>query len=192
MPIKIEDIISNVEIQGIENAIRASKFAFATDPSNCTSEFTDTVYGLASCPKGTGHDSFLNGIQVSFDLTLPIKVWTEFQRYKFADFVTSMSTMHRMNKFDLEDCYDEHVDPRIIAIMHELQERYNEDKSYENKMNLLYSNPVGMLLTARIATNYRQLKTMYSQRKTHELEYWKVFVKWMETLPMFVEFGLNK
>ena len=34
-----------------------------------------------------------------------------------------------------------------------------------------------------MTTNYRQLKTIYRQRKNHALPEWKAFCKWIETLP---------
>ena len=50
-------------------------------------------------------------------------------------------------------------------------------------LEILYSNPCGMKLTARITTNYRQLKTIYAQRKTHRLPEWRAFCEWIEKLP---------
>ena len=47
----------------------------------------------------------------------------------------------------------------------------------------LYSNPCGFILTARITTNYLQLKTIYAQRKNHTLPEWRLFCKWIEQLP---------
>lgn len=41
----------------------------------------------------------------------------------------------------------------------------------------------GLRLTARITTNYRQLKTIYQQRKNHRLPEWRAFCAWIETLP---------
>ena len=43
--------------------------------------------------------------------------------------------------------------------------------------------PMGLLLTARVATNYLQLKTMYKQRKHHPLQEWKLFNDWIIGLP---------
>ena len=43
--------------------------------------------------------------------------------------------------------------------------------------------PSGMELTARMTTNYRQLKTIYRQRKDHRLPEWREFCRWLETLP---------
>ena len=56
-------------------------------------------------------------------------------------------------------------------------------KDKEDYLRLLYSNPCGFKLTARLTTNYRCLKTIYSQRKNHRLPEWREFCKWIETLP---------
>ena len=99
--------------------------------------------------------------------------------------------MHRIAKFDLDNVYNEYVDPRIIEIMKEKVNEYNacEDKEEKKKkyLELLYSNPCGMKLTARLTTNYRQLKNVYKQRKAHRLPEWREFCKWIETLPYFEE-----
>ena len=58
-------------------------------------------------------------------------------------------------------------------------------------LEILYSNPCGFKLTAGMTTNYRQLKTIYSQRKTHRLPEWREFCAWVETLPMFKELCLG-
>lgn len=98
--------------------------------------------------------------------------------------------MHRITRFDLDDQYIEYVDSRIIAIIKEKVEEYNQllqnesSGAPEKYLEILYSNPCGMKLTAGITTNYRQLKTMYKQRKNHRLPEWREFCKWIETLPM--------
>ena len=58
---------------------------------------------------------------------------------------------------------------------------------YGNKyLEILYTNPAGMYLTARMTTNYQQLKTIYQQRKNHRLPEWRKFCEWCETLPSFL------
>ena len=42
---------------------------------------------------------------------------------------------------------------------------------------------IGDKLTARVSTNYLQLKTMYAQRKNHRRTEWKKFCKWVGSLP---------
>lgn len=138
---------------------------------------------LANAPLGSGHANALKGIIVQFDVDFTIKVWTEAERYHFFDFVSSCSTMHRLKAMDLDKCYCEHVDKRVVEIMKELQKEYNENPTQENMYKMLYTNPCGLKLTARMTTNYLQLKTIYSQRRTHRLKEWQDFCKWIETLP---------
>jgi len=71
----------------------------------------------------------------------------------------------------------------MIGIMKELVEQYNADPTPENYLKVLYSNPTGMKLTARITTNYRQLKTIYKQRRDHRLPEWRAFCEWIRSLP---------
>ena len=201
-------IVNNVEVYGLKNSIRASKYPMATDVSKCTDNVTNTVKSLGSVPTGTGHDNFLNGIVVQFDLTFTVKAYTESERYHFLDFVSSQSTMHRITKFNLDESYIEYVDPRMIEIMKEKVAEYNhlcdmdapsdprckmayEEAKKHKYLEILYSNPCGFKLTARMTTNYRQLKTIYQQRKNHRLPEWVAFCKWIETLPMFKELCLG-
>lgn len=176
-------MISNWKVFGLEDSVRASKYPKSTDADNCTPEITDTVRKLAGCDTGTGHDQFLTGIIVRFDLTFTVKAWTEAERYHFFDFVSSQSTMHKITEFDLDTAYIEYVDPRIITVMKEKVADYNADPTPENYLKVLYSNPCGFRLTARMTTNYRQLKTIYQQRKNHRLPEWRAFCRWIESLP---------
>lgn len=188
----IDDIISNVCVYGLEASIKRSKYPMSIDTSTCTSEVTKTIFNLAQSPVGSGHDNWLNGIIVQFDLTFTNKAWVEAERYHFLDFVSSQSTMHRITKFDLDKAYIEYTDPRMIEIMQQLVAQYNADPTPDNYLKVLYSNPAGFKLTAGMTTNYRQLKTIYYQRKNHRLPEWRVFTEWIETLPMFKELILNE
>ena len=190
----MDSLVTNYKVYGLEDSFRASKYPMATDIEKCTGDITNTIKKLAKCGKGEGHDNFLNGIVVQFDLTFTVKAWTEAERYHFLDFVSSQSTMHRITQFNLDNSYIEYVDPRIIEIMKEKVKEYNEllltedsdlkkELLKEQYLKILYSNPCGFKLTARMTTNYRQLKTIYSQRKTHRLPEWRQFCKWIETLP---------
>ena len=189
------DTIKNVQIYGLEESIRASKFPMAVDTDKCTSEITERTISLGSAATGTGHDNFLKGIIVQFDWTFTPKCSVEVERYHFIDFVSSQSTMHRITKFDLDKAYIEYVDKVIINRMKCLVEKYNamtneQQNSDEGKklyLKILYSNPCGMFLTARMTTNYQQLKTIYQQRRYHRLPEWQWFCDWCETLPYFLE-----
>lgn len=188
--------IKNLKVYGLEDSFRASKFPMLADITTANADYTHRIETLAKAKHGTGHDNFLNGIVVQFDLTLSNKCWVELQRYHFIDFVSSQSTMHRITNFDLKKSYNKFVDSRIIDIMTEKVINYNklkkefnsrpqisfeEEKILENLyLEILYSNPAGFQLTARMTTNYRQLKTIYLQRKNHRLSEWREFCKFLE------------
>lgn len=138
--------------------------------------------------KGGGHDQFLTGILVSFDMTFTNKGWVEAERYRFLNFVSSQSTMHRITQLDLEECCSENVDPRTIEILNEYIDRYNETKSIEDYRRILDNAPAGLQLTARMTTNYRCLRNIYHQRKNHRLKVWLDFCEEIKQLPMAKEF----
>lgn len=179
----ITDVVTNWKVYGLEDSVKASKYPKAVDISKCTAEITDRTRQLAGCALGTGHDQFLTGIIVQFDLTLTIKAWVEAERYHFLDFVSSQSTMHCASEFDPEKQCISYVRKETIDLVTELIEQYKADQTPENYLELLYNIPVGFRLTARMTTNYRQLKTMYHQRNTHRLPEWRIICRWIESLP---------
>ena len=179
--------VSNAAVYGLEESIVRAKFPMATDVASLNSDMTRGILALAQSAKGSGHDNWLNGVVVQFDLTFTVKAWTEAERYHFLDFVSSQSTMHRIARFDLDSQYDPHTDPRVVEIMKELVAKYNETQDPEDYLRLLMTNPCGFKLTAGMTTNYRQLKTIYAQRRTHRLPEWRAFCAWVETLPMAKE-----
>lgn len=150
-----------------------------------------TKLSIASVRDNGAHGQFLTGIRVAFDLTFTNKAWIEAERYRFLEFVSSQSTMHRIPKFNLDNQYNEYVDPRVIEIMKEKVNEYNNledsDKKTQKYLEILYTNPAGFELTARLTTNYRCLKNIYRQRKNHRLPEWREFCKWIETLPLAQE-----
>lgn len=199
------DCVSNAKVFGLEDSIRRAKFPMSVDPEALSKELTKGIKALAQSGRGEGHDQWLTGVIVQFDLTFSNKGYVEAERYHFFDFVSSQSTMHRIAKFDLDEAYNEYVDPRIIDILKEKVKDYNdfvnsistgllpqseeelkkiEKQKAKKYLEVLYSNPAGFRLTAGMTTNYRQLKTIYAQRKNHRLPEWRKFCKWIETLPM--------
>lgn len=189
-------MITNVNVYGLENAIKCSKYPMSVDISTLNTDITNTVKKLGNAQKGSGHDNFLKGIIVQFDLTMTPKMSVELERYHFIDFISSQSTMHRITKFDLDKAYIEYVDKRIIDIMKNKVTQYNNETDKEKKeklyLEILYSNPCGFKLTAGMTTNYQQLKTIYYQRKNHRLPEWRTFCDWIETLPYFKEICLGE
>lgn len=182
--------VRNAVVYGLEESVRRAKYPYAVSVDGTTGTLTTGIERLAQSAAGSGHDQWLTGVVVQFDLTFSNKAWVEAERYHFFDFVSSQSTMHRITQFNLGGCYNSYVDPRIVEIMKEKVKKYNDALSgmtaeglKKQYLEILYSNPSGFLLTAGMTTNYRQLKTIYRQRKDHRLPEWKEFCKWIEILP---------
>ena len=205
-----DGIVSDCHVYDLDESVRASKYPMAVDHNKTNSEITDRTKSLGRTGMGEGHDNFLSGIVVNFDLTITNKMWVEAERYHFFQIVSSQSTMHRISKIgENRNNFDSHVDPRTLSVLNEKIAEYNRLSSLvtpsdlnvtqkrdellkEAYLDILMNVPAGLKLTARISTNYRQLKTIYYQRKNHRLPEWRKFCNWMETeLPHFKELCLN-
>lgn len=199
--------ITNTEIFGLERAIRTAKYPKAVEIDELDSELTKGIKACANCNTGEGHDNFLKGIVVQFDLTFSNKAWVEAERYHFLDFISSQSTMHKITKFNIKQQCNRYVDRRIIDIVQEKINEYNrlnklnetnvfskerQDIMNELYLEILYNVPSGFQITAGMTTNYQQLKTIYQQRRHHKLPDWQMFCDWCETLPLFKELCIDR
>lgn len=192
--------VSNVRVYALDDSIKAAKYPKAVKLDGLTAELTKGILACLNCPTGEGHDNALNGIIVQFDLTFSQKAWVELQRYHFMDFVSSCSTMHKLQNMNPRQQCNRYVDPRAIDVLNEKIAEYNrllnvrkegitvsDDTLKEARLEMLYNIPSGFELTAAMTTNYRQLKTIYQQRRPHPLIDWQVFCDFCETLPRFLE-----
>lgn len=103
--------VENVKIHDLGESFKASKYPMTVEPEKCTNEYTSRIKSLGNS-KG-GHDQFLSGVLVSFDLTCSNKMWIEAERYKYLVFVSSQSTMHRISKLDIAGQCNEYVDEKL-------------------------------------------------------------------------------
>lgn len=174
--------ISNWQVFDLHESIKASGYPKTVDV-DAVDYSEKRAEKLADVPPASGHDCFLKGILVNADIKATIKWWVQFERYHFADIISSQSTMHKITEMDFEGCFNSYVTEYMKEEMKQLKDEYNENQTRENYLKLIYNNPVGMLLTARVTFNYLQLKNMYKQRKNHKLPEWSKFCKWVEQLP---------
>lgn len=198
--------ITNIKVYDLKESLIASGYPMRTKLIQKEPDEKDIKRGLnlTKASYGNGaHGQWLTGVRVAFDLTCTNKMWVEAERYRFLEFVSSQSTMHRITKFNLDNQYNKYVDPRMIDIMKEKVDEYNElvnietlpasskeneeleQKKKEKYLEILYSNPSGFEITARMTTNYRCLLNIYIQRHDHRLPEWREFCKELLTLPMF-------
>ena len=187
--------ITNVKVYDLKESVIASRNAMRlTAPEYTQQEFEDSLKratALANAKSGSGHDNWLKGVRVSFDIKYPGYFTPELQRYNFMDIVTSSSKMHRIMQMDMGTCFNKYVTEYSKNQMKDLVDDYNRDPSYENFMAVISNCPMGLELFMRCSTNYLQLKTIYHQRKNHKLkEDWvESFCKnFIEQLPYAKEF----
>lgn len=188
--------VNNVKVYDLRESVVACRNAMRTTlPEYTEEEFQKSLERakkLCATPDGSGHQTFLSGIRVSFDLVYPNYISPELQRYHWLDIVTSSSKMHKLVSMDFRKCCNKYVTEVTKLHMKALIEDFNKDQSYENFMRVISNCPQGIELFMRVSTNYLQLKTIYKQRKNHKLkEDWGAFCKFIEGLPYAKEFILT-
>lgn len=190
--------IFNTEVFGLDRAVKSIKNSYIRDIDTLqpvTEREWEVASKLGSAEIGHGHDGFLKGILVTFDIKYP-QYWTpEFQRYSHIFIQMSTSKIHNltknMNKDDYKSSFNKYVDDDLIERIRSYAQNYNnaekEDKYYWF-MKTLSNLPMGYELQMTVNTNYLQLKTIFEQRKNHKLkEDWGEFCKWCLNLPRFSE-----
>lgn len=209
--------IKNVKVYGLKESIIRSGYPKQTgEPENIElilqAEYCNISRAkkLSSAPIGSGHDNFLKGIVVQFDLQYPEYFSPQLQRYHWVDIISSQSKMHKLTSVkDIKSNCNKYVLPSQAQIINWLiNEIYNNElitypfefhdeyssfsksepyiiESKEECFMYIISNlPMGYELWMGISTSYLQLKTIYFQRKNHKLSDWREFCQWIETLPM--------
>lgn len=193
--------ISNIRVYDLMESVIASRNAMRLSmPEYTQEEFEKSLErakALSASPSGSGHQTFLSGIRVSFDIKYPNYLSPELQRYHWVDIVSSSSKMHRLLKMDMDACFNKYVTAESREQMKELIENYNniaamggsKEALYEAWMLIISNCPLGVELFMRVSTNYLQLKTIYFQRKNHKLhEDWDAVRDFIRSLPYAEEF----
>jgi hypothetical protein len=132
---------------------------------------------LAANDSASGHCNFLKGILVACNVTGTQAWWIQAGRYGHFVIDSSMSKMHRLKSMNLETC----CHPKTPEIS---RQEVKKLIALDDIESLIYACPMGLELTARINTNYMQLRIMYHQRKAHRLNEWRIFCHWIESLPL--------
>ena len=199
--------VDNVRIYGIEESIIASGYPMQTETFNMNEinlkdKDLKRAMHLGNAVAGSGHDCFAKGITVQFDLQVPEYIWRQLDRYHFIDYVSSQSKMHRILKIDIDKACNKYVTETSINLLNYLIEEYNKinnDTDFKVKLrngevvtnkedvfNMIIANtPSGIMLTARMTTNYLQLKSIVGQRNNHKMQEWRLLCDYFKTLPMF-------
>lgn len=210
--------IINTRVYGLEESLIASGYPMQkTEVINMLNvELGERAYKrgmhLGKAKTGSGHDCYLKGVIVQMDIKAPEYWWRQFDRYHFRDYVSSQSKMHKILEFDVNEVCNMYVSHETIKRLNETIRLYNEfDETVaegrwiqlrngvkvpytkKNIFKVIVANiPAGLTLTARITTNYLQLKSIKAQRKGHKLQEWHSFIAWVDVLPAFLELTEGK
>lgn len=147
--------IKNTEVFGLERAIKSSGNAMSVGEINTLIDGHLLCHGdrlkifneqnmprakkLGSAKVGSGHDHYLLGVHVQFDIKYP-QYWTiEAERYHNFEIITSQSKMHRLIMMGKDENFSEmfnkyvHKDIiELVQMMIKLYNHYDEFKQQED------------------------------------------------------------
>ena len=188
--------VDNARVYGLDESIIASGYPMQVNTEDMENvDLTEKDYKrikhLGNAVAGSGHDCFLKGIIVQFDLQVPEYIWRQLDRYHFIDYVSSQSKMHRITKINLDSVCNRYVYDEVKEILKSIIDKYEAETDTDKKKELfneiIANTPSGLMLTARMTTNYLQLKSIINQRSNHKMQEWKYLCDWFKTLPMLEE-----
>lgn len=143
---------------------------------------------------GTDHRKFMRMIVVYVDVTAPLYWYKELETYKVGTVSNSCSTMHTLDKRDLEleDFSMDSIEENDVAVqlfcdvierINALRRCYKEggEKSYWREMIQLLPSSYNQRRTLML--NYEVLANIYRARRNHKLTEWREFCRWIESLP---------
>lgn len=148
---------------------------------------------------GTDHRKFMRMITVYVDITAPLYMLKELDQYKVGVTSNSCSTMHRIHakEFTWEDFSTEHLIPchecalgdisptlimdSTIKALNCYRKKYLETKDKKYWWQLIQLLPSSYNQKRTYCMNYEVLANIYKSRKTHKLDEWVEFCKWIKT-----------
>ena len=203
--------IEHVEVSGWESAIRGMRnpmnswdksdsywtyFEDSETKRQQKSEFflgendLNLMRNLANT--GPDHGKVLRFINVTLDITAPLYWFKEFDTYKVGTSANSCSTMHKIHAkpFEMEDFSTEHLRmmslaqmDSIIRLLNIYRTKFLAHKDKDYWWQLIQMLPSSYNQRRTVTLNYAVLRNMYHARKNHKLDEWRIFCKWIETLP---------
>lgn len=190
--------ITQVEVMGFKHAIRGMRNPLnswdKSDSSDSNIGDNDKALMERLSKAGTDHRKFMRMITVYLDINAPLYWWKEFDTYKVGTVANSCSTMHKIQakEFVTEDFSFDHLNEasieKVVKPTLEMLNQYRllfidtKDKDYWWQMIQLLPSSYNQKRT--VSLNYEVLANIYKSRKLHKLDEWRVFCKWIESLPL--------
>lgn len=140
-----------------------------------------TSKGLAF--KDGGHNKFLESMQVWVYVKAPRGWWQEFDTYRSGITKNSASTMHTIQRrpITLDDC-EPFTDNRVVNVFNDIlieaTDNFSSTKMLkgEELEKVKWNLPEGFLQSRIVNTNYKTIRNMILQRRSHRLPQWQLFI----------------
>ena len=196
--------IENVNVYGFEAAIRGMRNPMNSwynsdscfNKRDAESQFysdigeNDLALMKKLCKAGSDHRKFMRFITVTADIVAPLYWWKECDTYKIGTVANSCSTMHKITskEFTIDDFSHDHILnvnclAYIIQCLNSWRVQYLETKDKLWWWQIIQTLPTSYNQLRTVQMNYEVLLNIYHARKEHNLDEWRTFCKWIETLP---------
>lgn len=121
-------------------------------------------------PKDQGHNKFLESIVMWLDVSAPRYWWQEFDTYRIGVTKQSESTIHTIKRTEFtQDSFQLPISQGRIDYLNSIR-LTGTLQEIKNEL------PEGFLQRRIICTNYKVLRHIFKQRKTHKLPEWTEFI----------------
>ena len=206
--------VENIKTAGFESAIMASRnpmnswnksdseFDIRTywdDKNELEAEYYPVVMGdndldlLQRLYKaGVEHRTYARLIQVWMDVTAPLYLWKEADRYTIGKSQVSTSTMHKIHskEFTVDDFSCEHLTTyalnefqNYLSTMNFYRDKYLKSKNKEDWWQMIQMLPSSYNQKRTINMSYEVVFKIIKERTGHKLDEWNDFVAILKDLP---------
>lgn len=139
---------------------------------------------------GRDHRKYMRQIPVYVRITAPLYWWKEFDTYKVGTVANSCSTMHKITEkeftvddFSHDQLFDTTFLEKTIEELNRWRDQYLKYKDKSYWWQLIQLLPSSYNQTRNVMLNYEVLANIYKSRKEHKLDEWRIFCRWIRTLP---------
>jgi len=169
--------IEILEEAGFLQAMRGLSRSFNRDFHKMPS----VALGLSS--KDGGHNKFLESMMVWVDIEAPRYWWSQFDTYRAGVTKQSDSTMHTLKRKPLEQSnFEKPIDPLYLEVLNSM---ISANLPIDDIKGAL---PESFLQGRTVCMNYKAIRHMILQRRTHKLPEWQMFIECMSDQLRFFEY----
>lgn len=174
---------------GYDQALLGMSLSFMEEGKNIDKWFTSEKsysmkkLALTQSHKDGGHNKFIESMQMWIAVKAPRGWWQEADTYRIGMTKNSASTMHTIQRRPLTlNDFEYYTDIRMITIFNEILNQVTDNFTNKQRLqgeslqHVKWNLPEGFLQTRIMNCNYKTLRNMILQRKSHYLLQWQYFI----------------